>query len=203
MEDACGQVTCRAKELEHLGDKINKLEDRCFSQGDRLQKIDSVESKVRSQEDALLARIGTLETVLTARVSKLEDRLSPTALHKTTDMANADTLKALEEIELFDSCALKLYMYSLQDVICERGMGNGVTKNLPPYLVMTNQMLQKEVLCDTHTQTVEDGLEFRDEPVVTWTSTVIGRLIETISAPSLRTSGWVKKRFTASLMQYD
>ncbi|GFO29022.1 ficolin-1 [Plakobranchus ocellatus] len=153
------------KELEYLGDKVNKLEDRCYSQGDRLdqkftQKIVYVESKVRSQEDAFLARIGTLEDTLTARVTKLEDRLSSTALKQTTDMTNADMGKAIEELESkmsqvfarFDTVNSSQTEPALnQNLICERGMGNDVTKNLQPYLVMTNQMLQKEILCDTHT----------------------------------------------------
>ncbi|GFO29021.1 hypothetical protein PoB_005552600 [Plakobranchus ocellatus] len=92
------------KELEYLGDKVNKLEDRCYSQADRLdqkiiQKVNFVESKMISQEDTFLVRIGTLEAALTSRVSELEDRWSSSALHQITDMAKVAVSKALDNLE--------------------------------------------------------------------------------------------------------
>ena len=36
-----------------------------------------------------------------------------------------------------------------QPVVCERGMGDGITKTYPRYVITTDQTIQRQVLCGT------------------------------------------------------
>ena len=38
-----------------------------------------------------------------------------------------------------------------QPVVCERGMGDGVIKSYPRYVITTDQTIQRQVLCETQT----------------------------------------------------
>ena len=38
-----------------------------------------------------------------------------------------------------------------QPVVCERGMGDRVTKTYPRYVITTDQTIQRQILCETQT----------------------------------------------------
>ncbi|GFO12134.1 fibrinogen-related protein 3.1 [Plakobranchus ocellatus] len=154
-------------ELLLLNEKVNNVESKFQSLSDRLddkvrRNTETVLERTGSLENSVLRRVTSVETDISQRVSRLEDRLSNMMLDRpqqNSDYAEslADLEKRLAEVVVTVNKSITSEELRQEnnghDVpkSCERGMGNDVTKTYLPYVVLTHETLQKEVLCDTHT----------------------------------------------------
>ncbi|KAK3804162.1 hypothetical protein RRG08_047629 [Elysia crispata] len=92
---------------------------------------------------------------LSSSVSKLEDRIfallllrpaggEKTGLERQTRQGLEERVQALEEF-------MQAVNQREGPRVCERGMGNNVTTQYPPYLILSDSTIEKDILCDTHT----------------------------------------------------
>lgn len=159
-------------ELWFLGDKITKVEDKFETQSERLNRrlsenMDSVQRRAAALENSVLQRVGSVETDFSSRVSRLEDRVSSILLSQPPNVKSesgatqslADLERRLDQVtETLDKINVTKLAAALdhqrQDnlpTVCERGMGDDVTKQYPRYVIMPHQTLGQDILCDTHT----------------------------------------------------
>ncbi|GFO12135.1 fibrinogen-related protein 3-2 [Plakobranchus ocellatus] len=154
-------------ELLLLNEKVNNVESKFQSLSDRLddkvrRNTETVLERTGSLENSVLQRVTSVETDISQRVSRLEDRLSNMMLDQPQQKSEyaeslADLEKRLAEVVVTVNKSIASVELRQEnnghDVpkSCERGMGNDVTKTYLPYVVLTHETLQKEILCDTHT----------------------------------------------------
>ncbi|GFR69611.1 hypothetical protein ElyMa_005636400 [Elysia marginata] len=155
-----------ASEMWFLGDKITKIEGKFETLRNRLdsrmtQNVDAIHERAGALENNVLERVASVESDVSSRVSRLEDRVSSLLLAQSRDagpnsaQTSTDLEKRLDEI---GSTLDRLNVSSQTEgeskrkpEICLRGMGDDVTKTYPAYVVLSNQLINKDILCDTHT----------------------------------------------------
>ncbi|GFO17690.1 fibrinogen c domain-containing protein 1 [Plakobranchus ocellatus] len=155
-------------ELLLLNEKVNKVESKLESLTDRLddkvnRNTQAVLDRSGNLENAVLQRVTSVETDISQRVSRLEDRLSNMLLNPPQDF-DSDYVDSLKDLERrLEEVEVSVNMKNVSEdsrrennerdipKSCDLGMGNDVTKTYSPYVVMTHKGLQREILCDTHT----------------------------------------------------
>ncbi|GFR99569.1 tenascin-R [Elysia marginata] len=130
------------------------------------------------------------------RTATLEEKFFSLLLHQSP-VAGPNATKTLENLEMRMSDveeSIGTPQNEDQPQICAPGMGDDVTKRYPPYVILSQSAIRKQILCDTYT--LGGG----------WT--VIQNFIETGQptvrdlAPSREISGWVLRRSIRSLIRY-
>ncbi|KAK3758654.1 hypothetical protein RRG08_061097 [Elysia crispata] len=148
--------------IDFLSYKFETLKDRLDRRLN--QNIDTVNRRANTLENSVLGRVSSVETDFFSRFSRLEDRVSSILLSESPD-TSSDVAQSLADMErrLKDlTAAVKQVNDSkvaLQDdghqdpqpVVCERSMGDVVTKTYPRYVITTDQTIQRQVLCETQT----------------------------------------------------
>lgn len=152
-----------------LRDQINEVKFESFDK--RLSQIGNgvsrFESRVDSRFDGLdtkLDRVDTRFVGVDSRFSSLEERffsvvLLPPPVVNASRVENVEArISKIEESK--ESIETRLSMIEESKVnlppgekaeVCERGMGDDVTRWYPPYVIMTHSTIQKQIQCDTQT----------------------------------------------------
>ncbi|KAK3787085.1 hypothetical protein RRG08_013462 [Elysia crispata] len=155
-------------ELWFLGEKITKVEGKFETLSDRLdrrlsQNIDAVQSRAGTLENSVLERVSSVETDFSSRVSRLEDRVSSILLSESPDTSSdvaqslADMERRLEDMraELDQMNVSKTVSaesgHREKPVSCESGMAFDVSQVYPPYIILNQTLIDRQILCDTHT----------------------------------------------------
>ncbi|GFR72414.1 fibrinogen-related protein 3.1 [Elysia marginata] len=156
-------------DLWFLGNKITRVESKFETLRDRLdtkisQNVDAMRKRTGTLENSVLERVASVETDFSARASRLEDRVSSILLSHSPD-TGLDVTQTVADFEK-KLAAMTSLLATMNETlgklekgeqeierfnICERGMGNNVTKWYPPYVIMAHAGLEKDILCDTQT----------------------------------------------------
>ncbi|GFS18159.1 ficolin-2 [Elysia marginata] len=106
--------------------------------------------------ESLEKRLSQMYDTIMPRVSTLEDKFFSLLLQKSP-VAGPNATKTLENLEMrMSDVEQSIENPHTQDEhfepqICAPGMGDDVTKEYPPYIIMNQTTIRKQVLCDTHT----------------------------------------------------
>ncbi|KAK3764031.1 hypothetical protein RRG08_042083 [Elysia crispata] len=128
-------------EIWFLRDKITKIEGKFETLSDRLDRKLSQNIDTRHRRASTLERVSSVETDFSSRLSRLEDRVSSILLSESPDSSSdvaesladmerrlEDLTAAVEQVNVSKMASPDGGHQDVQPVVCERGMGDRITK---------------------------------------------------------------------------
>ncbi|KAK3783114.1 hypothetical protein RRG08_042080 [Elysia crispata] len=131
----------------------------------KLQAVPKADKECQETRTGLEAeRVSSVEKYFSSRLSRLEDRVSSILLSGSPDTSSdvaqsladmerrlEDLTAAVEQVNVSKVASPDGGHQDVQPVVCERGMGDRVTKTYPRYVITTDQTIQRQILCETQT----------------------------------------------------
>ncbi|RUS76250.1 hypothetical protein EGW08_015993 [Elysia chlorotica] len=128
----------RLSELQHLAEKLSRAERDFASREDRLErKLGVLAADARQRARDMEARLDT--RLAQATQTWPQGRGAVPGMERSPDLTSANR-SLYAPAGAFDQVS-----------DCVHGVGDDVTKYYPRYVVMGSDVIQKQILCDTHT----------------------------------------------------